>query len=80
MQDGILIITSSTLHLFIQYLDSTLRDGGKPEVVRTLKQEHNYNPIVMVGDGVTDMQVSITTRIMFTAKSLQRCTCITIVG
>ena len=34
----------------------TSRDGGKPEVVRRLKAAHGYTRIVMVGDGVTDMQ------------------------
>ena len=33
----------------------TSRDGGKPEVVRGLKAR-GYAPIVMIGDGVTDMQ------------------------
>ena len=33
----------------------TSRDGGKPEVLRALKAR-GFDPIVMIGDGVTDMQ------------------------
>lgn len=35
----------------------TSRDGGKAEVVRTLKASHGYSPLIMIGDGSTDMQV-----------------------
>eukprot|EP00600_Ochromonadales_sp_CCMP1393_P007552 CAMPEP_0174968248 /NCGR_PEP_ID=MMETSP0004_2-20121128/8026_1 /TAXON_ID=420556 /ORGANISM="Ochromonas sp., Strain CCMP1393" /LENGTH=266 /DNA_ID=CAMNT_0016217455 /DNA_START=169 /DNA_END=969 /DNA_ORIENTATION=- len=34
----------------------TSRDGGKPAVVQKLKDDYGYSPVVMVGDGVTDMQ------------------------
>jgi phosphoserine phosphatase len=34
----------------------TSRDGGKPAVIKRLKQEHGYSLVVMVGDGATDMQ------------------------
>jgi phosphoserine phosphatase len=34
----------------------TSRDGGKAEVVHTLKKKHGYAPVVMIGDGSTDMQ------------------------
>lgn len=34
----------------------TSRDGGKPAVVKLLKEAHGYKTVVMVGDGVTDMQ------------------------
>jgi len=34
----------------------TSRDGGKARVVEHLQKAHAYSPIVMVGDGVTDMQ------------------------
>ena len=34
----------------------TSRDGGKAEVVRALVAAHGYAPVVVVGDGVTDMQ------------------------
>ena len=33
----------------------TSADGGKPEVVRRLRERKHF-PIVMIGDGVTDMQ------------------------
>ncbi|KAG5193050.1 phosphoserine phosphatase [Tribonema minus] len=36
--------------------EPTSRDGGKPAVVKALKAQHGYAPVVMVGDGVTDMQ------------------------
>ncbi len=36
--------------------EPTSRDGGKPEVIRRLKNDFNYKPIVMIGDGATDMQ------------------------
>ena len=35
----------------------TSRDGGKPDVVHALKRKHAYPSVVMIGDGVTDMQV-----------------------
>lgn len=34
----------------------TSRDGGKAEVMRLLKARHGYAPLVMVGDGATDLQ------------------------
>jgi len=34
----------------------TSRDGGKPEVVRRLKEDKGLRSVVMIGDGVTDMQ------------------------
>jgi len=33
----------------------TSRSGGKPEVIRQLKEKHGYQTVVMVGDGATDM-------------------------
>jgi phosphoserine phosphatase len=36
--------------------EPTSRDGGKPEVIKKLKNDHGYDPIVMIGDGATDMQ------------------------
>ena len=35
----------------------TSRDGGKAEAVHHLKKQHGYAPIIMIGDGATDMQV-----------------------
>jgi phosphoserine phosphatase len=34
----------------------TSRDGGKAKVVQHLMSAHGYKPVVVVGDGVTDMQ------------------------
>jgi phosphoserine phosphatase len=34
----------------------TCRDGGKPAVIQRIKDEHGYSPVIMVGDGATDMQ------------------------
>jgi phosphoserine phosphatase len=34
----------------------TSRDGGKPAVIQLLKDIHGYSPIVMIGDGATDLQ------------------------
>ena len=34
----------------------TSRSGGKPEVVRILKQTKHYQNVVMIGDGATDME------------------------
>jgi len=36
--------------------EPTSRDGGKPAVLKSLIHAHGYGPIVMIGDGVTDMQ------------------------
>lgn len=36
--------------------EPTSRDGGKPAVMKRLIDAHGYKPIIMVGDGVTDMQ------------------------
>jgi phosphoserine phosphatase len=36
--------------------EPTSRDGGKPAVLTKLKNDHGYSPIIMIGDGVTDMQ------------------------
>lgn len=36
----------------------TSRDGGKAAVIKKLQDSNGYNPIVMIGDGVTDMQAS----------------------
>jgi len=36
--------------------EPTCRDGGKPAVIKLLKAAHGYSPIVMIGDGATDMQ------------------------
>jgi len=36
--------------------EPTSRDGGKPAVVKLLKEAHGYSTVVMIGDGVTDMQ------------------------
>jgi len=36
--------------------EPTSRDGGKPAVVKRLKDEHGYKTVVMIGDGATDMQ------------------------
>ena len=32
-------------------------DGGKPAVIKSLKERFGYVDVVMVGDGATDMQV-----------------------
>lgn len=34
----------------------TSRAGGKAAVVDFLKQQHGYSPIIMIGDGATDME------------------------
>lgn len=34
----------------------TGRDGGKADVLRALKAAHGYAPLIMVGDGATDLQ------------------------
>jgi phosphoserine phosphatase len=34
----------------------TSRDGGKADVLRSLKASHGYSPLIMVGDGATDLQ------------------------
>lgn len=36
--------------------EPTSRDGGKPKVVKLLMEAHGYKPVVVIGDGVTDMQ------------------------
>lgn len=36
--------------------EPTSRDGGKPAVVQSLIDANGYSPMVMIGDGATDMQ------------------------
>jgi phosphoserine phosphatase len=36
--------------------EPTSRAGGKAKVVGLLKEKHKYNPIVMIGDGATDLE------------------------
>jgi phosphoserine phosphatase len=36
--------------------EPTSQDGGKAVVIQKLKNDHMYDPIVMIGDGATDMQ------------------------
>jgi phosphoserine phosphatase len=36
--------------------EPTSRAGGKAKVVGMLKEQYKYSPIVMVGDGATDME------------------------
>lgn len=36
--------------------EPTSKAGGKPSVVQTLIDKHGYKSVVMVGDGVTDME------------------------
>lgn len=36
--------------------EPTCRDGGKPAVIKALQEAHGYSPIIMIGDGATDMQ------------------------
>lgn len=36
--------------------EPTSADGGKPAVIQSLKNACGYSPIVMIGDGATDMQ------------------------
>jgi len=36
--------------------EPTSRKGGKAVVVQQLLDKHNYHPIIMVGDGATDME------------------------
>ena len=36
--------------------EPTSRDGGKAAVIQLLKDRHGFDPIIMVGDGATDMQ------------------------
>jgi phosphoserine phosphatase len=52
------LIISFQKQLDISYCDKqpTCRDGGKARVVQQLKDELGLVSVVMVGDGVTDMQ------------------------
>lgn len=34
----------------------TSRSGGKPAAIKDIKAQHNYSPLVMVGDGATDLE------------------------
>ena len=34
----------------------TCQSGGKPRVIEKLKQDHGFNKLVHIGDGVTDME------------------------
>ena len=36
--------------------EPTSRQGGKPQVIRELREKHIYENVVMVGDGITDLE------------------------
>ena len=36
--------------------EKTCRDGGKARVIQSLKDLHGYDTVIMIGDGVTDME------------------------
>ena len=36
----------------------TSHAGGKPEVIRALRERHPYDAVVMVGDGITDLEAA----------------------
>ncbi len=36
--------------------EPTSRDGGKPEAIRKIRQMNPYQTVVMVGDGITDLE------------------------
>lgn len=36
--------------------EPTSASGGKPEVIRRLKQEKGHKCVIMIGDGATDME------------------------
>ncbi|XP_045516569.1 phosphoserine phosphatase isoform X1 [Pieris brassicae] len=38
--------------------EPTSRSGGKPLVIRRLKEQHGYQKLVMIGDGATDAEAS----------------------
>ncbi|XP_038220649.1 phosphoserine phosphatase isoform X2 [Zerene cesonia] len=38
--------------------EPTSRSGGKPLVIRRLKEQHGYQRLVMIGDGATDAEAS----------------------
>lgn len=38
--------------------EPTCRRGGKPEVIRELRAKHPYHNVVMVGDGITDLEAA----------------------
>ena len=52
----ILFYYASCEHFSFDPQQPTSRDGGKPKVIQQLKDELGLTSIVMVGDGVTDMQ------------------------
>jgi len=36
--------------------EPTAHSGGKAQVIRMLKEQHGYNQLVMIGDGMTDLE------------------------
>ena len=34
----------------------TSRSGGKAEVAKLLKNQYHYDPLIFIGDGVTDLE------------------------
>jgi glycerol-3-phosphate dehydrogenase (NAD+) len=38
--------------------EPTSRQGGKPQVIRELREKHVYDNVVMVGDGITDLEAT----------------------
>ncbi|QDZ22348.1 glycerol-3-phosphate dehydrogenase [Chloropicon primus] len=38
--------------------EPTCRQGGKPQVIRELRKIHPYETVVMVGDGITDLEAA----------------------
>jgi hypothetical protein len=47
----------------------TSRDGGKAEVMRLLKAQHGTSPIVMIGDGSTDLQACDVQLVLYPVRS-----------
>jgi phosphoserine phosphatase len=39
--------------------EPTCRDGGKQRVIQQLIDYHGYKSVIMIGDGATDMQVTL---------------------
>lgn len=36
--------------------EPTSETGGKARAINVLREKHNYSPVVMIGDGVTDLE------------------------
>eukprot|EP01147_Barroeca_monosierra_P009606 gene9606-1829_t len=53
---NVLFFDESGNYIAFDNTQPTSHTGGKPQVVAHLKKQHNYSSVILIGDGVTDME------------------------